>query len=232
MSSYSKIILNIPHSSDFIPVNTWNGDIQSEVNKWTDWFTDIIFKSRDVDNRIVPVAFGFSRFFCDVERLKENEPLEEKGQGRFYTNFNGCTREKDGEAYIMAEQACLLHDTLLSSQISGDDNLIIDCHSFPSELASDVDICIGWNNDWSKPSDALIGQIKGYFEGFNYKVAFNAPYSNSITPDSRYKYHSLMLEINKRIYMNEKTLKLLGSAYKFNIAMQFLYKNILDKWKY
>ena len=158
--------------------------------------------------------------------------MEEKGQGRFYTNFNGCTREKDGEAYIMAEQACLLHDTLLSSQISGDDNLIIDCHSFPSELASDVDICIGWNNDWSKPSDALIEKIKGYFEGFNYKVAFNAPYSNSITPDSRHKYHSLMLEINKRIYMNEKTLKLLGSAYKFNIAMQYLYKNILDKWKY
>lgn len=232
MSSYSKIILNIPHSSAFIPVNTWNGDIQSEVNKWTDWFTDIIFKPRGIDDRIVPVVFSFSRFFCDVERLKENEPLEEVGQGRFYTNFNGCTREKEGEAYIMAEQACLLHDILLSSQINGNDNLIIDCHSFPSELASDIDICLGWNNDWSKPSDALIEQIKGYFEGFNYKVAFNAPYSNSITPDSPHTYHSLMIEVNKKVYMNEESLKLLGSAYKFNIAMWYLYKNILDKWKY
>jgi putative restriction endonuclease len=30
------------------------------------------------------------------------------------------------------------------------DALLLDCHSFPSEL-SDVDICIGFNEDWSKP---------------------------------------------------------------------------------
>ena len=70
MSSYSKIILNIPHSSGFIPVNTWNGDIQSEVNKWTDWFTDIVFKPRGIDDRIVPIVFSFSRFFCYVKILK------------------------------------------------------------------------------------------------------------------------------------------------------------------
>lgn len=232
MKKYNKIILNIPHSSDFIPVNTWNGDIQSEVNKWTDWFTDVIFKPMGIDERIVPVVFNFSRFFCDVERLKENEPLEEVGQGRFYTDFNGCTREKEGDAYIMAEQAYLFHDMLLSSQINGDDNLIIDCHSFPSELTSDVDICIGWNEDWSKPSDALIEQIKRYFEGFNYKVAFNSPYSNSITPESKHRYGSLMIEINKKLYMDEKNIKLLGGAYKINISLWYLYKNILDKWKY
>ena len=41
-----------------------------------------------------------------------------------------------------------------------------------------------------------------------------------------------MIEVNKKVYMNEESLKLLGSAYKFNIAMWYLYKNILDKWKY
>jgi len=32
-----------------------------------------------------------------------------------------------------------------------EDALLLDCHSFPSEMG-DVDICIGFNEDWAKPA--------------------------------------------------------------------------------
>lgn len=232
MKQYKKIVLNIPHSSTFIPVNTWEGDIEKEVQKWTDHKTDVIFSPKnDLKSQVIPVIFPYSRFFCDAERL-EHDPLEMEGQGIFYTDFNGCHRP---HRLLLEESAKLLwksHQEILSSQIGNDDTLLIDCHSFPSELASDVDICLGWNNDTSKPSDALIEQIKGYFEGLGYRVGLNNPYSNSMTPNSPYYYQSVMIELNKRIYLNEKTGELLGSAYKLNHDINYLYENILSKWEY
>ena len=41
-----------------------------------------------------------------------------------------------------------------------------------------------------------------------YKVGINEPYSNSETPDCPFQYQSMMLEINKRTYMEEETLHL------------------------
>ena len=232
MEQYKKIVLNIPHSSTFMPINTWEGDIYQEKQKWTDHKTDVIFSPRNhLTSQVVSVIFPYSRFFCDAERL-ENDPLEKEGQGIFYTDFNNCHRPHN---MYLEESVHLLwksHQKMLSSQIDSDSTLLIDCHSFPSELAPDVDICLGWNNDTSKPSEALIGLVNAYFGGFGYKVGLNNPYSNSITPDNPYYYHSLMIELNKKIYLNEKTNELLCSAYKLNHAINYLYKNILSEWKY
>jgi hypothetical protein len=62
------------------------------------------------------------------------------------------------------------------------DALLLDCHSFPSEL-SDVDICIGFNEDWSKPNKDTIELAVNLFEDCGYKVGINEPYSNSETPE-------------------------------------------------
>ena len=80
-----------------------------------------------------------------------------------------------------------------------DDSLVIDCHSFPSDL-SDVDICIGVNGVWSKPSDDVIDCIKSVFEAYVFKVGVNTPYSNSITPFIG-NYKSLMIEVSTRRYL-------------------------------
>ena len=37
---------------------------------------------------------------------------------------------------------------------SEDVTLIVDCHSFPSDIAPDVDVCLGFNEDASRPSRA------------------------------------------------------------------------------
>ena len=87
-----------------------------------------------------------------------------------------------------------------------DDAIIIDCHSFPERLAPDVDFCIGFNDDESKPDDKTINGITHIIRKYGYRVAVNYPFSNSITPVKPITYKSIMIEVNKQTYMNENTL--------------------------
>ena len=80
------------------------------------------------------------------------------------------------------------------------ESLLIDCHSFPSDL-SETDICIGINEDWSRPDDSLIHMIISHFRSKGYSVGVNEPYSNSISPEAGFQYSSLMIEANKRAYL-------------------------------
>jgi N-formylglutamate amidohydrolase len=84
---------------------------------------------------------------------------------------------------------------------------LLDCHSFPSEL-SDIDICIGYNEDWSKPNKKTIELAVNLFEDNGYKVGINEPYSNSETPDCPFEYQSMMLEVNKKVYMEPDSLRI------------------------
>ena len=86
---FGRIVLNIPHASPVFPFGRggWEDGIRREIDRWTDWYTDWLFSSASrLDSRIIPVAYLFSRFFCDVERL-ENDPLEAVGQGIVYERF-------------------------------------------------------------------------------------------------------------------------------------------------
>ena len=94
----SKIVLNIPHSSlNGIfdkNIGQWpcNSYFMNEcINKWTDWFTDFLFMQLSKEENVDTIVFPFSRFVCDVERLK-NDPLEIEGNGIIYTQFNGYKR--------------------------------------------------------------------------------------------------------------------------------------------
>jgi N-formylglutamate amidohydrolase len=106
----------------------------------------------------------------------------------------------------------------------------VDCHSFPSEL-SDVDICIGVNNDWSRPTDFVIDLVTKVFKQAGYSVLVNHPYSNSMAPQMEFSYDSIMIELNKRIYLNEQTLELLDSASKVRVALDKLYELLLKYWE-
>jgi hypothetical protein len=73
---------------------------------------------------------------------------------------------------------------------------------------SDVDSCIGYNEDWSKPNKETIELAVNLFEDDGYKVGINEPYSNSETPDCPFTYQSMMLEVNKKVYMESGSLYL------------------------
>ena len=53
---------------------------------------------------------------------------------------------------------------------------------------------------------AWVSKTEGQKNG--YKVGINEPYSNSETPDCPFLYQSMMLEVNKKAYMQPDSLRL------------------------
>lgn len=228
--SYDNLVLNIPHASVAgLGYAKWDDEVGliREVRKWTDWYTDLIFVP---DNKpgVKSITADYSRFVVDVERL-EDDPLDSTGQGIVYTQFNGIKRTIDEEERLGMMAYYYAYIKQLKGMLN-EHSLLVDCHSFPSEL-SDVDICIGVNNDWSRPTEFVIELVAEAFKQAGYSVMVNQPYSNSIAPQMEFSYDSIMIEINKRIYMNEQTLELLDSASKVRAALNTLYELLLKYWE-
>lgn len=235
---FTNIILNVPHASTegFYGENSgWPNNanfINHTVLNWTDLFTDFLFFKEDIPN-ITMVRSNLSRFIVDVERL-ENDEMEKVGQGIVYTKFNCWNRDLNkvkntDDLY----QYRLNHLNKIKDSISNSDSpILIDCHSFPSNFNNDYDVCIGFNEDWSKPSDEVINLFKDCFVKEHYKVGINVPYSNSISPVVEdKKYPSIMIELNKKTYMNEATHTINANtnfAPKISYCIREIYKNLLD----
>ena len=215
-----NIVLNIPHSSIngvFDPqYGGWPHNqyfVNNHLNRWTDWFTDFLFSMLSEKENVDTVVFPYSRFVCDAERL-ENDPLEEKGQGIIYTEFGNFKRKVMNEEQIKNTMRLWEeHQMRLKSCIKSPKTVLIDCHSFPSDL-SDCNICIGHNDDWSYNKEIVDGIAK-IFKSMGYSVEINKPYSNSISPKMPFPYTSVMIEVNKRVYMNESLLRLEYSPLKW-----------------
>jgi N-formylglutamate amidohydrolase len=223
---YDNIVLNIPHASaNGIGLTEWEHKemLLPEIRKWTDWYTDLIFIPEKKD-RIKTIVADYSRFVVDVERLP-NDPLNESGQGIIYTDFNGFHRNVGVEERMILMGYYYSYIDQLKSMLS-DHSLLIDCHSFPSDL-HDVDICIGYNDDRSRPTDFIIGLVAEAFKRIGLKVEFNTPSSNAITPETCYTYNSIMIEINKKVYLNENTLELNSFAPKLREQLATLYSLLL-----
>jgi len=214
---YNRIVLNEPHASIEglydNQLSFWNIDerfINDIVLKWTDWHTDFLFHGYRSE-KIRTVRFPYSRFIVDAERLWD-DPLEQHGQGIVYKQFDGYTRTVPEENEVQLLGLWHWHQRRLRDNLC-EGALLLDCHSFPSEM-SDVDICIGFNEDWSKPHKETLELAVNLFEDNGYKVGINEPYSNSETPDCSFPYQSMMLEVNKRVYMEDESLLLRNDAIK------------------
>lgn len=222
---YKRIVLNEPHASIEglydNQLSFWNIDerfINDIVLKWTDWHTDFLFHGYRSE-KVRTVRFPYSRFIVDAERLWD-DPLEQHGQGIVYKQFDGYTRivPEENEAQLLG--LWHWHQQRLRYNLC-EGALLLDCHSFPSEM-SDVDICIGYNEDWSKPHKETIELAVNIFEDNDYKVGINEPYSNSETPDCPFPYQSMMLEVNKKVYMEDWSLHLThNTKYRRNVRAVF-----------
>ena len=91
----------------------------------------------------------------------------------------------------------------------------------------DIDICIGYNDDETCPEKVVIGNIVRHFESYGYKIGINEPFSNSKTFAVPVNYHSVMIEVNKRLYMNEHTLEKNDGFEKLKEEIESLYNIIL-----
>ena len=204
----NKIVLNIPHSS-ILGITQKNSGwvvnqdfINNSVRSLTDWFTDMLFTcSKKYDECVI---FPYSRFCVDVERLHDDE-MEKYGQGILYSEYNHKKRhlsDEDKEYWMMKYDE---HHNELKSSLC-ENAILIDCHSFTPK-DGDADICIGFNTDWSY-SDGVVEIVQQTFIESGYSVSINKPYSNSITPNCPFTYKSIMIEVNKKVYMDERLLLL------------------------
>ena len=218
---YERIVLNEPHASVEglydADKSFWKIDsdfLNNVVVKWTDWHTDYLFHGLD-DGRITTIRFPYSHFIVDAERLWD-DPMESIGQGIVYKGFDSYHRDVPHSSEQKLLKLWHWHQDRLRGAL-GEGALLLDCHSFP-EYLSDVDICIGYNEDWSKPPRKIIEMAVNHFMEHGYKVGINHPYSNSETPKCNFYYHSLMLEVNKKAYLKSGTILLQDDGLRDVIA--------------
>jgi N-formylglutamate amidohydrolase len=238
---HSKILLHIPHSSSVFPENSEYSfsDLDNEERLLIDYYTDELFVPEKETNNISSVIFPYCRLFCDVERLI-NDPLNEKGLGLSYSryvgpqpfDFRSFGNWNDAyAAYIDFHAMVAKH--IVNTKTLFSPLLLIDCHSFSalSNLLNsnppDIDICIGYNDDETCPNKFIIRTIVHYFERLGYKVGLNEPFSNSKTFNVPDCYHSVMIEVNKRLYMDENTLEKSEGFEKLKQDIQSLYRLII-----
>ena len=103
----------------------------------------------------------------------------------------------------------------------------VNVSAFDVEIAAidglELSLTGGYNDDWSKPDEGTLKMIIKHFQNAGYRVGVNNPYSNSIAPDCGIQYHSVMIELNKRIYMDENTLEMTEGAMKIRSVLTDLY---------
>jgi len=250
---YDRIIIHTPHAGTILPIKWGHSNIRWWVRfkaiyplhkQLTDHYTDKLFAAKSPSIR--QISFLYSRLFCDVERLLD-DPLEKKGLGICYDVekfINKAMHCWDGAWAVSKEIAMASyydHHKALAQLIQGSGPysklLLLDCHSFSEQdnvlcpnahEYKDIDICIGFNEDATKPSQETLDQVAIFFQNRGYRISFNKPFSNSKTVDTDKPYHSLMIEVNKHCYMNEDTLEKTDGFDKLHAELQELYKLLLN----
>lgn len=216
-------IFHIPHSKTEIP-DQFKSDFVSaeimehEIRLLTDFATDEIFTIGSLSK----VVFPYSRIFCDVERLDdENEVMFKYGRGFYYTktdsgeilreNLNGSKEAIYNDYYLKHHNALTnLVDQKLKDGVSP---VIVDCHSFAdTPFKSDIeqggerpDFCIG--TDAFHTPKWLVDMAFTFLSNQGYSVKINYPYVGTIVPMKHYQVNenvrSIMIEINRNLYMED-----------------------------
>ena len=228
MQTFNRIVLFIPHSSDNLDRTQWTGDIDRAIERWTDWHTDKLFRSDD--DRVTSVIFPYSRFYCDAERLID-DPMEKIGQGIAYRFIEGCERVlTDAQIAEIYSKYDSIHASL--EDVAKPGSLIIDCHSFPADLAPETDICIGFNEDDTRPQQEIIDMIAGHFREAGHSVEINEPYSNSVCASMdlrKARTKTIMIEINKAVYLDADGITPGKDFDKLKLLIDELYGRLLKR---
>ncbi len=201
----------------------------------TDSWTDELFSG---DSELDVLRFPCSRLVVDPERFREDsdEIMAERGMGAVYTRTHDGRILKDGfdrEVLLSAfydphHQA--LDEWTTSALVNAGRCLIVDCHSFPSQpLPCDLDqspnrpdFCIGTCAPHTSPD--LVDVVSSQIRHHGYTVCVDTPYSGTIVPTRFYmrepKVSSIMIEVNRRLYMNESTGEKIGGFDKVQEIVQ------------
>lgn len=228
---------HIPHSSLRIPQNIRQSfliddiELENELLKVTDRYVDELFFSIHESGGVSAIC-DYSRFVVDPERFEDDmfEPMSQRGMGVVYTktaegkSLRMSLGKKEHEALL--ETFYRPYHKLIEQEVKDLlDNfgrcLIIDCHSFssiplpfePDQDPERPDICIGTDHFHSSP--VLIEAVEIFFNCAHLKVNRNKPYGGTYVPlkylKKDHRVSSIMIEVNRKLYMDEKTGNKLSS---------------------
>ncbi|MBU1706143.1 N-formylglutamate amidohydrolase [Patescibacteria group bacterium] len=219
-----KLVLHIPHSSTGIPINDGyiasKGDVDKEILKLTDWYTDDLFQHA----KAIPVIAPFSRIFCDVERYPDDsdEVMAKVGMGMVYERLDSGKPLRVINETLRQEiynRFYKVHHRHLSSAIEEQLKdygkcVIIDCHSFLNNpFKRDLDqktprpqIDIGTDNFHT--SKKLCERSLKFFQSRWFSCELNRPYSGCMVPheySTNKRVESIMIEVNRDLYLEKGT---------------------------
>jgi N-formylglutamate amidohydrolase len=196
-------------------------EIQQEIIKLTDWYTDDLFDSQADDKIVAP----FSRIFCDVERFADDEleVMSKLGMGVLYEKFDNGNllrivspelKQEVLKSYYWVHHA-MLSKVVKKSLEQTESCLILDCHSFPSSPLTRALVQDEIRPDFNIGTDSyhtpkyIIEESINFFETKGYTLGVDTPYSGSIVPMEYYqkdqRVTSIMLEVNRGLYLKENT---------------------------
>ena len=232
-----RVILHIPHSSTNIPKQfrreflPEKEKMHSELLCMTDWYTDELFACADC----LAIVHQYSRLVCDPERFldPDEEMMWQKGMGMYYTRMSDGDLLKHSplssseglQAYGKALKIYQQHHARLRSTVQHqlalfDKAVLIDGHSFsetvlPYEPQENhhlkrPEICLGADAVFTP--NHLLDTAKEYFTQAGLEVAVNTPFAGTMVPEPFYslqdkRVKSLMIEVNRSLYMDERTGK-------------------------
>ena len=241
-----SVLLHIPHSSIHIP-EEFLGDfvlqgsaLEHEAHFMADLHTEHIYRTKDQPYWIQQSAV--SRLVVDVERFEdeEQEEMSRYGMAAVYTKTS--TGEPLKKISQQRKKEYLLqifrpyHEALTNAVRKCVDQFghctIIDCHSFPSEpryyedqTPNRPDICLGTVNGFTP--DALTLRSELFFTERGYSVKRNTPFAGSIVPvalmENEFyapRISTIMLELNRKLYMNEETFEAIPSMTSLSTDVQ------------
>ena len=250
----APLIANIPHSKTYIPGDATKtflisiNDYKKECLVMTDAYVDKLF-SFIGKNYGIMICFNISRMVVDPERFEDDasEPMAKKGMGVIYekTNDGKALKKKPTkkqremllEKYYRPYHKAIENEVEVLLDKFGK-CLILDCHSFPSialpyedSSLKRQDICVG--TDKYHTPKKIIKSVQNSCEKIGWSMVLNEPFSNTYVPlkylGKNQNVISVMIEVNRKLYMNEKTGKKLGSFNSVKSNLSILVKELLNK---
>ncbi|MBA7538664.1 hypothetical protein ES705_30941 [subsurface metagenome] len=249
------LLVHIPHSSTYIPPEIKNvilledNDLQEELLRITDRYTDEIFSCVAELGGIL-VVYNYSRLVLDPERFRDDkkEIMAAKGMGVIYTkdsNGRKLREINENERDMLLQNLYDPYHRAITEEVQEllnnfDGCLIIDAHSFPaiplpyepSQELKRPQICLGIDA-YHTPED-LKEFIRNFFEGINLTTEINRPFKGCYVPakflhrDKRVK--SIMIEINRELYMDEVTGEKNDSFVEIKSIIRRLINQIITKF--
>lgn len=223
------LVANIPHSSTYVPPGMRclfalsDGELEKEAGLMADLYTDELF-SCAYELGGMAVVTRMSRLVLDPERFEndDEEPMSKKGMGVIFTKTadGRQLREAPADRECLLERYYRPYHSVLEREVGScmkkfGKCLILDCHSFSSiplpyesdQDANRPDICLGTDPLHSPRS--LVEAAVNYFQSRGFSTALNRPFAGTYVPlkfyNEDFRVGSMMIEVNKRLYMDETT---------------------------